>query len=276
VETKPALDALQEAVTVAEQSRARNLMDHLHGTDLAPANAPPGLMEPFHALRRKLELAWLRLERGEQGPLGGEGFLGEGLRATATSLRMPTNLAATATVTAATDEAVATGNAAKLRAGVEQLEREVANQLTELLRHDPDYNPEGVAPVLSFEQIQELIPTDVPTAFVQLTLTRDETIALVTTRTGAFSIRSKELTDPRAWKLAEAWFDSYYNKSSRRFVEWERPIGERTSRRILTSILNVNVWWFSSSTPAAASKVTIWCPLERWIPFSVIPGRYSV
>ena len=43
---------------------------------------------------------------------------------------------------------------------------------------------------------------------------------------------------------------------------------------ILTSILNVNVWWFSSSTHVGASKVTIWCPLERWIRSSVIPGRF--
>ena len=43
---------------------------------------------------------------------------------------------------------------------------------------------------------------------------------------------------------------------------------------ILTSIPNVNVWWFSSSTPVGASKVTIWCPLARWIQSSVIPGRF--
>ncbi len=35
------------------------------------------------------------------------------------------------------------------------------------------------------------------------------------------------------------------------------PIGKRISPLIHTSILNVNVWWYSSSTPADASKVTI-------------------
>src|SRR5205823_14654322 len=52
------------------------------------------------------------------------------------------------------------------------------------------------------------------------------------------------------------------------------PIGKRIFPIIHTSILNVNVWWYSSSTHAAASKVIIWCPLERWIRSSVIPGRF--
>lgn len=53
------------------------------------------------------------------------------------------------------------------------------------------------------------------------------------------------------------------------------PIGKRISPLILTSILNVSVWWYSSSTPADASRVTTWYPLEQWTQFSVIPGRFS-
>ena len=34
-------------------------------------------------------------------------------------------------------------------------------------------------------------------------------------------------------------------------------------------------WWYSFSTHAGASKVTIWCPLARWIRSFVIPGRFS-
>ena len=53
------------------------------------------------------------------------------------------------------------------------------------------------------------------------------------------------------------------------------PIGNRTLRLIPISILNVNVWWCSSSTHVGASKVTIWCPLARWIQSFVIRGRFS-
>ena len=54
------------------------------------------------------------------------------------------------------------------------------------------------------------------------------------------------------------------------------PIGIRILPVILTSILNVNVWWFLYSTHVGASKGTIWCPLGRWIQFSAIPVKYFV
>lgn len=62
--------------------------------------------------------------------------------------------------------------------------------------------------------------------------------------------------------------------NSARHQTRQPPISNRISRVILTSILNVNVWWFSFLTHVGASKVIIWCPLERWIRSFVIPGKF--
>lgn len=232
-ETEGDLNALREAVEVAERSRARNLIDRLHGTDLMPANAPPERVAEFHALRRRLELAQLRLEREEQGFGRDDGSFGGAVRlASSQPISVPE--------TGPYIENALTNDLNKIQAEIEQLECEYNTVLAELRRGDPDYSPEGAASALTFADIQKLVPTDMPTAFVQFTLTQEETIALVITKTEVFPIRLKELTLERSGQLAAAWFSGYYNESykkemrsaeheakrlrERRFIDWEKEL----------------------------------------------------
>ena len=65
--------ALEEAVEVAEASRARNLMELLADEALRPANAPPGLVEEFRQWRRRLQQAMRRLREAESAEGSGSG-----------------------------------------------------------------------------------------------------------------------------------------------------------------------------------------------------------
>jgi CHAT domain-containing protein len=130
-------------------------------------------------------------------------------------VRLPSHLTPMATATAMAPKHTRRIILLRLQQKQKELQRSAAHLLSELRRFDPEFSPEGVAPTLSFGQIHGLLPKDRPTAFVQLTVTHEETIALVTTCTEVFPIRLRALTDPRLWELAQEWDDQYYNPSFR-------------------------------------------------------------
>ena len=53
--------------------------------------------------------------------------------------------------------------------------------LREIRRHDPEFNPDEPVPPIDCAAARSLLPTDVPTAIVQYTLTQERGIALVLT-----------------------------------------------------------------------------------------------
>src|SRR5205814_1319527 len=74
---------------------------------------------------------------------------------------------------------------------------------------------------LSSAQIQALIPTDVPTAFVQFTLAQDTGLALVLTREGIDCVKLPALAEQAAGKAGIAWLTAYYRRAGDPHA-WER------------------------------------------------------
>ncbi|HKI36229.1 MAG TPA: CHAT domain-containing tetratricopeptide repeat protein [Gemmataceae bacterium] len=230
-------NALYEAVEVAEASRARNLTDMLADEVLDPAGAPPDLRDEFRVLRRRLMQARRRLD-DEENASGDTALLGEETQLTGSGLRQirrPGGYIAPSPTPAAPRPASRLDD---IRREFEELQRQHDAALTRLRTdYDPEFDPdEPVAPI-TFAQARELLPTDMPTAFVQYSLTQQRGLALVVTRDDIFAATLPDLVGRQGWDLTIAWYESYYGGDR---AAWEaavpdllRPVAERAVRPVV-------------------------------------------
>jgi CHAT domain-containing protein len=219
------MSVLSEAVVLAEQSRARNLIDRLHAANVVPVNIPKERVERFHALRKNLQLTWLELQNQEQFCL-----LNGGNALASTPVRLPTHLDPGAASSPDSTETSYVRTVLELRDEIQVAERKIAEALEEIRSADPDYDPDGAPPTLSFAEIQRMLPIDMPTAFVQFAVAENCVDALVTTRTRVLSIRFEKLNHAQCGQLAQVWFSRYYNVTRR---DYETATSHSEANRLL-------------------------------------------
>jgi tetratricopeptide (TPR) repeat protein len=174
--------ALNEAVTVAEASRARYLKELLTDVELQPASAPPDFdIEGFHSLRKRLRQIERCLQRGETRPQS--------------------------------DALV------RLHQEAENLRHEHKCRLDDICRYDGTFDPDQPVPLLSLDEMRTLLLADVPTAAVLYTITKERGLALLVTAHHIQAVTLPDLNDRQAWELANAWtvaYRFYANRENRR------------------------------------------------------------
>jgi CHAT domain-containing protein/translation initiation factor 2B subunit (eIF-2B alpha/beta/delta family) len=175
--------ALQEAVEVGEANRARQLMDLLAEEVLQPANTPPDLVKEFRQLRHRLRQAQHALQAAEER-------LSPALQTRQDPVR-------------------------DLRNNLKGLTTKHNLMLQRIRQHDPEFDLDRLVPPVSISELRLLIPTDLPTALVQYTVTREGGLALILTSNQLLAIRLPKLSDSELSKLAGDWFDRYYGNESR-------------------------------------------------------------
>jgi CHAT domain-containing protein len=109
-----------------------------------------------------------------------------------------------------------------------------------LRRLRADFDPDRPIAPITFAEARALVPDDVPTAFVQYSLTQDRGLALVITRDHAFAIPLPDFDVNRGWDLANAWYRRYYGGDR---AAWEaalpdllRPVAERAVRPVVEAL----------------------------------------
>jgi CHAT domain-containing protein/tetratricopeptide (TPR) repeat protein len=183
--------ALREAVEVAEAGRARNLMEMLADEALQPAGAPPDRVEAFGRLRRRLRQQERLVQEAEAGP----GPLAE--------------VAGAAPATRQRGPALPALRPGRLRQELQRVQAEYEAALRRLQTdHDPEFDPDRPVRPISFTEVQELLPADIPTAVVQYSLTRERGLALLVTREQVEAVRLPDLNDRQASELAGAWHEA--------------------------------------------------------------------
>ncbi|HKI36446.1 MAG TPA: CHAT domain-containing tetratricopeptide repeat protein [Gemmataceae bacterium] len=233
-------DALPEAVEVAEASRARNLIDMLTDEVLDPAGAPPDLRDDFRTLRRRLMQARRRLD-DEENASGDTALLRDETQLTGSGLRQmrsPGGYNSPSPTPAAPRPA---SRLDEIRREFEELQRQHDAALSRLRAdYDAEFNPDDPVAPITFAQARELLPTDMPTAFVQYSLTQQRGLALVVTHDDVFAITLPDLAGQQGWELAEAWYSSYYGGDR---AAWEaavpgllRPVAERAVRPVVAAL----------------------------------------
>ncbi len=233
------LDALREAVEVAEASRARKLMEMLADEALDPAGAPPDLTEKFRTLRRRLRQARQRLQDEESrpevpsqrdSPDEPPSGPGSGTKGRAPARRDVDLLQALERLPRSQQRL------AYLREMIEKLEQEEREKLQAIHKYDPEFDPDLPVPPIDFTAVQKLLPVDVPTAVVQYSLTAERGLALVVTRDGVEAVNLPKLSHREAIDLALAWYRAYYDHRGR----WDdaipallEPVAERAVRPVM-------------------------------------------
>ena len=197
-------DARQEAVEVAEASRARALMELLAEQELAPANTPAGLTDEFRVLRRNLREALLRLEMEQERQTGEQvqlarrpdraAYTGDTLSRNRSSLLID-----------ALPQTPSDKRLSFLTGEVERLTTAQATSLEQIRMYDSGFDPDQPVPPISFPTMQALIPTDRPTAVVLYVLFEDRGAALVITRDGLTAIELPDLSARQVTELAYQW-----------------------------------------------------------------------
>ena len=201
---QPDTSVLAEALWAAEASRSRQLLDRLSLAELTPARLSSEVKAKLEELDRQLEQARRRLEqiygRGESDPDGS----------------FPTKLMMSG------DRGGARRQLEELekreREVVVKIEREKVALIAQLRKNDPDEVPEPMVEAQDFGRIQALIPTDVPTAFVEYSLGREQSFAFLAFADGqVVPIQLPALRSSEAQALSETW-SSGYARAKRRFV----------------------------------------------------------
>jgi tetratricopeptide (TPR) repeat protein len=204
-----AAEALQEAIEVAEASRARNLMELLADEALQPTNAPPGLVQQFRSLRRRLRQAERRLQY-EEGRPGGGRLARDPTAPTEAETRRIANARNLEAVSSPQPEALSAPSLDSLRQQIAPLEREYRELLARIRAdYDPEFNPEQPVPPVTFQAARELLPADRSSTIVQYALTQDNGLALVVTGADILPVPLPGLSDRQAWELAGAWYVGY-------------------------------------------------------------------
>ena len=97
-----------------------------------------------------------------------------------------------------------------LRQEIESLQVEHQRTLHRIQReYDHEFNPDQPIPPITFQMVRELLPTDVPTAIVQYSITAERGLALVVTRDEVLALPLPDLDDDRSRELARPWFSAY-------------------------------------------------------------------
>jgi CHAT domain-containing protein len=263
VDGRPDLEALHEAVETAEAGRARQLMDLLADEILAP-NLPPGeqaLAQEFADIRRRFLQAERRLREEEEAEGGvglwpaGERGLRPGGVAGGTPLpgsRMPA-FRSPAVAGQPAEVRPLRAPAEKARAEFERLQREHDQLLARIHRLDPEFNPDQPVPPVALADLQQRLPTDVPTGLVQFTVAREGGFAFIITREKVIPVRLPELTEQWAGQQALAWFQSYYTgragDAGRRLDAWGQaipgllePLAEHVVRPVVAALVQHGLW----------------------------------
>ncbi|HEY1190275.1 MAG TPA: CHAT domain-containing protein [Gemmata sp.] len=214
-------------------------MEMLADEVLSPAGAPVHLADEFRQLRRRLRHAREQLDADDNTTVtaGGDDTV-PGTR----QLRAPGGLDAVP-MPAAPKRAHVVENTRHTFAA---LQRQYEASLTAIrTQYDPEFNPDKPVAPITFAQARDLLPVDVPTAFVQFCLTRDRGYAFVLTRDDAFAVPLPGLSASEGWELANAWYRSYYGRPR---AEWEaavpellRPVSERAIRPVVKALDGLNV-----------------------------------
>jgi len=203
-------DLLREAVEVAEASRARNLMDLLSDEALSPHNTPAAVVQEFQILRRRLNQARYTMEREETQDQGGGGIVGlemgggDGIRLNVS----PTGVECRRFK----QHAEPVMRLGKARERFELTQAAYKAKLADIQAYDPSFNPDQPVRPITFQEAQRLIPSDVPTAVVQFTLTCDLGLAVVISHAGPQLVRLPDCSTGQAREMAQAWFAAYYDR----------------------------------------------------------------
>jgi CHAT domain-containing protein/tetratricopeptide (TPR) repeat protein len=241
--------ALHEAVETAEESRARILFEMLAEDDLSPAGAPPHLAFELRQFRRLIHDARQRLHAQAalltfpppppRRPLS---FPSQRLEAQEETLA--DTVVATDTTPGerrrgpggdygAVDLPAAPTRASPKRAeNLQQQLADIQQQYDEVLKtirtqYDPDFDPERPVRPVTLAQARELLPSDLPTAFVLFCLTAQRGHAFVITREDVFDVPLPNLNAGQGSELAMHWYDSYYGGDR---AAWEASVPEQLRR----------------------------------------------
>ena len=191
--------ALEEAVEVAEASRARRLMEWLSETELRPEEAPPELMEEFFRLRRRLEAARRRFESSAppDSATAVQGNGGDDPSPQRGGMRGGPNVEPRA-------------NSIEQARMVAELEGQYQELLARIRNHAPNYNPDRPVPAIKFPQMRKLLSRDeVLTAIVHYTFMPDRGLAVVMTADETRAVELENFSWNQAVEPANAWSHAY-------------------------------------------------------------------
>lgn len=178
-----------EALETAEASRARSLMELLADETIAPPGSPREFIERLRQLRRDLRQARRRLEEEE--------------------LSAP--LLSTASSPLATDPATrAADRRGPLVLQLQDATRRHDEAVSQARRDfDRNFDPDRPVAPTTLAELQRLIPDDIPTAFVELVITKRYGSALVLTRCRIEAIDLPDLSREAAEQAMERWRSAY-------------------------------------------------------------------
>jgi CHAT domain-containing protein len=225
---------------VAEQSRSRNLVERLSEEDFAPRNAPMERFTGFLRLRRELEAAKLALEiersrprDNSPKPLSHDDEPRERLSSPENvkrhfddlrrMLRSPQSLGGAAV---SADEEAPLELSGEAAAVIAEAETHLAALAKELRQADAEWDPDRPVKPLTGAEIQALIPTDAPTAFVQFTLFAETGVALIITCRSVECVRLPSLSYRTISEAALEWFTTYYDRAENP-CDWEDKMDMR-------------------------------------------------
>lgn len=181
---------LQEAVEVAEAGRARNL-NELIGYERPPSQQVPAeLWNEFRQAHRRLVAAEDVLRRSADFEYVAESSL---------SHSAPVAIRVAPVPSLAANE--------QLRNRVRRCQRDKDRIVKRVCSLVPTFDPNRSVPPLSFDAIRDLIPTDVPTAIIQLSITQELALAIVITRDELFAVPLPAWCDEYARQTASRWLN---------------------------------------------------------------------
>ncbi len=214
-------EALCEAVEVAEASRARRLMELLADEILQPTGAPPDLVTDFRELRRELRQALRAVEYEESRPQpparASDRPAGRPDRPPG-----PTWMRSPGTISPADQPARSQERHGQLGQQVERVAARYNAQLAQIRSFDKEFDPDRPVPPIDFRRIKQLLPVDIPTAFVHYTLTRHRAVAVVVIHSGLEAVALPGLDTLRALVLAANWYRGY--DDGRDFSAWAQRL----------------------------------------------------
>lgn len=181
---------LQEAVEVAEAGRARNL-NELIGYERPPSHHVPGeLWNEFRQAHRWLVAAEEALRRPADFEYVAESSL---------SHRTTDAICADPVPSLVANE--------RLRNQVRRCQQNKDRIVERVRSLVPAFDPDRPVPPLSFDAIRNLVPTDVPTAIIQLSVTQERALAIVITRDELFAVPLPAWHDENARQTASRWLN---------------------------------------------------------------------
>lgn len=182
--------ALQEAVEVAEASRARRLNDQIAAERLVQRDLPEHLREHFLSVRRALHDAETRLYTQE----------GDRTKAVLSERDVQDNGAAQ--------------RITDLEAEIVRLRKAYRETVNRIRRDDPAFEPDRAIRPISFDQIRQSIPEDKPTAIIQFVVGDEKSVALITTKHEVIAVQLPEVDNKRLTEFATIWRDTYQRRTN--------------------------------------------------------------